>query len=60
MNILQFYRHTTRKLFVFLFLATLPFHLSCSGGFRGDNKNADDFTKTIFHPEKIENDTTDN
>ncbi len=60
MIILRFYLHATSKLFIFLLLTTLPFYLSCSGGFKSDNKNADTFTKTIFHPEEIEDETTDN
>ena len=33
--------------------------VGCGGGFLGDNENANEFKDAIFHPEKVEIDTTD-
>ncbi len=54
MNILRLYQYTTSKILIILFVTILPLYLACSGGFQGDNENADTFETTIFHPEEIE------
>lgn len=33
--------------------------VGCGGGFLDDNENANEFINPIFHPEKVEIDTTD-
>ncbi len=60
MAVIRLYQNTVRKIIIFLLFAIFALYLSCGGGFQSDNKNADTFIKTIFHPEEIETDTTDN
>lgn len=33
--------------------------IGCGGGFLNDNENVNEFKNPIFHPEKVEIDTTD-
>ena len=41
-----------------MILTVLSF-TGCAGGFLDDNDNASEFLNPIFHPEKVETDTTD-
>jgi len=38
-------------------LAALTF-VGCAGGFLDDNDNANEFLNPVFHPEKVDTDTT--
>ena len=45
------------SLLFFMILTVLSF-TGCAGGFLDDNDNASEFLNPIFHPEKVETDTT--
>lgn len=45
------------SLLIIIALTALTF-IGCGGGFLGDNDNAGEFRNPIFHPEKVDTDTS--
>ena len=46
------------SLLIIIVLTALSF-IGCGGGFLSDNNNANEFLNPLFHPEKVDTDTTD-